>query len=138
MSGRVGYNRKNKGKPSYQPMLTFIAGTREYAGGVLHNGDKPTGESIARHLARVMDTLPKTVETFRARVDGGRLLLGGGEGLHGSELRICHRGAKNGPVVGRVTGGGVALELCTPCDPAGLIRVRAMAKGTSASPPTLG
>jgi hypothetical protein len=29
-------------------------------------------------------------------------------------------------------------ELCTPCDPAGLIRVRAMAKGTSASPPTLG
>jgi hypothetical protein len=72
-------------------MLTFIAETREYAGGVLHNGDKPTGESIARHLARVpaiwrgcppfgegarhlarvMDTLPKTVETFRARADAG-------------------------------------------------------------------
>lgn len=34
-------------------MLTFLAETREYAGGVLHNGDKPTGESIARHLARV-------------------------------------------------------------------------------------
>ncbi len=71
MGGRVSYNRKNKGKPSYQPMLTFIAETREYAGGVLHNGDKPTGESIARHLARVMDTLPKTVETFRARADAG-------------------------------------------------------------------
>ena len=53
MGGRVRYNRKNKGKPSYQPMLTFLAETREYAGGVLHNGDKPTGESIARHLARV-------------------------------------------------------------------------------------
>lgn len=43
MGGRVSYNRKNRGKPSYQPMLTFIAETREYAGGVLHNGDKPTG-----------------------------------------------------------------------------------------------
>ena len=29
MGGRVSYNRKNKGKPSYQPMLTFIAETRE-------------------------------------------------------------------------------------------------------------
>jgi hypothetical protein len=37
----------------------------------LHNGDKPIGESIARHLARVMDTLPKTVETFRATADAG-------------------------------------------------------------------
>ncbi len=53
MGGRASYNRKNKGNQSYQPMLTFIAETREYAGGVLHNGDKPTGESIPRHLARV-------------------------------------------------------------------------------------
>jgi hypothetical protein len=30
----------------------------------------PFGEG-ARHLARVMDTLPKTVETFRARADAG-------------------------------------------------------------------
>jgi hypothetical protein len=33
MGGRVSYNRKNKGKPSYQPMLTFLAETREFAGG---------------------------------------------------------------------------------------------------------
>ena len=71
MGGRVSYNRKNKGKPSYQPMLTFIAETSEYAGGGLHNGDKPTGESIARHLARVIEALPKTVETCRARADSG-------------------------------------------------------------------
>jgi hypothetical protein len=30
MGGRKGYNPKNKGKKSYQPMLTFIAETREY------------------------------------------------------------------------------------------------------------
>ena len=28
MGGRKGYNPKNKGKKSYQPMLTFIAETR--------------------------------------------------------------------------------------------------------------
>ncbi len=71
MGGRVGYNRKNRGKPSYQPMLTFIAETREYAGGQLHNGDKPSGEDIALHLARVIETLPNTVETLRARADSG-------------------------------------------------------------------
>ncbi|MFN9296829.1 MAG: hypothetical protein ACK6DZ_03865 [Acidobacteriota bacterium] len=56
MGGRVSYNRKNRGKPSYQPMLTFIAETREYAGGQLHNGDKPSGEDISLHLARVIET----------------------------------------------------------------------------------
>jgi hypothetical protein len=35
----------------------------------LQNGDKPSGESIARHLAKVMETLPKTVEVIRARAD---------------------------------------------------------------------
>src|SRR5450759_598467 len=33
MGGRKGYNPKNKGKKSYQPMLTFIAETREYVWG---------------------------------------------------------------------------------------------------------
>jgi len=71
MGGRVSYNRKNRGKPSDQPMLTFIAETREYAGGQLHNGDKPSGEDIALHLARVIETLPNTVETPRARAGAG-------------------------------------------------------------------
>ena len=52
-------------------MLTFIAETREYAGGQLHNGDKPSGEDIALDLARVIETLPNTVETVRARADAG-------------------------------------------------------------------
>jgi hypothetical protein len=67
----VSYNRKNKGKRSYRPMLAFIAETREFAGGGWHNGGKPSGESIARHLARVIETLPKTVETLRASADAG-------------------------------------------------------------------
>jgi hypothetical protein len=71
MGGRVSYNPKNKGKRSYQPMLTFIAETREYAGGGLHNGDKPSGEDIALHLAKVIQSLPKSVETVRARADSG-------------------------------------------------------------------
>lgn len=71
MGGRVSYNPKNKGKRSYQPMLTFIAETREYAGGGLHNGDKPGGEDISKHLAKVIDSLPKTVTAVRARADSG-------------------------------------------------------------------
>ena len=45
--GRKGYNPKNKGKKSFQPILTFLAETREYISGELHNGDRPTGPEIA-------------------------------------------------------------------------------------------
>lgn len=71
MGGRVSYNRKNRGKPSYQPMLTFLAETREFAGGALHNGDKATGAEIAIHLSKVIRGLPATVEKVRARADAG-------------------------------------------------------------------
>jgi hypothetical protein len=40
MGGRKSYNPKNKGKKSYQPMLTFLAETREYLWGELRNGDE--------------------------------------------------------------------------------------------------
>jgi hypothetical protein len=46
MGGRRSYNPKNKGKKSYQPMLTFIAETREYIWGELRNGDRPNGKQI--------------------------------------------------------------------------------------------
>ena len=58
MGGRKGYNPKNKGKKSYQPILTFLAETREYISGELHNGDRPTGPEIARHLKSVFEALP--------------------------------------------------------------------------------
>lgn len=71
MGGRKGYNPKNKGKKSYQPILTFLAETREYVGGELRNGDRPSGAQIARHLAGVFDSLPKSVEVIYARADSG-------------------------------------------------------------------
>src|SRR5215469_5842515 len=71
MGGRKGYNPKNKGKKSYQPILTFLAETREYIHGELHNGDRPTGPEIARHLQSVLAALPPQVEKVFARADSG-------------------------------------------------------------------
>jgi Transposase DDE domain group 1 len=71
MGGRKSYNPKNKGKKSYQPILTFLAETREYIGGELRNGDRPTGKQIARHLEGVIAAAPKSAETIYARADSG-------------------------------------------------------------------
>ena len=71
MGTRRGYNPKNKGKKSFQPILTFLAETREYISGELHNGDRPTGPEIARHLKSVFGALPPQVETIFARADSG-------------------------------------------------------------------
>jgi hypothetical protein len=58
MGARKGYNPKNKGKKSYQPILTFMAETHEYIWGELRNGDRPDGKQIARHLQGVFAALP--------------------------------------------------------------------------------
>ncbi len=50
MGARKGYNPKHKGKKSYQPILSFLAETREYAAGALRTGDRPDGHEIAAHL----------------------------------------------------------------------------------------
>ena len=71
MGGRKSYHPKNKGKKSYQPILTFLAETREYVAGELRNGDRPTGPQIVRHLESVFATLPESVETIYARADSG-------------------------------------------------------------------
>src|SRR6266852_5993497 len=71
MGGRKSYNPKNKGKKSYQPILTFLAETREYIAGELHNGDRPSGAQIARHLESVFAALPQSVPTIYARADSG-------------------------------------------------------------------
>ena len=71
MGARKSYNPQNKGKKSYQPILTFLAETREYVGGELHNGDRPSGSQIARHLEDVITTLPKGVKRIFARADAG-------------------------------------------------------------------
>src|SRR5882672_12392117 len=71
MGARKGYNPKHRGKKSYQPILTFLAETREYVGGELRKGDRPTGKQIAQHLDGVFAALPKTVERVYARADSG-------------------------------------------------------------------
>ena len=71
MGGRKSYNPKNKGKRSYQPILTFLAETREFVSGQLRNGDRPTGKQIADHLAAVFAAIPQTVASFFARADSG-------------------------------------------------------------------
>ena len=71
MGGRKSYNPKNKGKRSYQPILTFPAETREYLMGGLRNGDRPTGRQIAAHLESAFRALPGGVKKILARADSG-------------------------------------------------------------------
>jgi hypothetical protein len=71
MGGRKSYNPKNKGKKSYQPMLTFIAETREYVWGELRNGDRPSGKQIGEHLRNVQAALPPGVKRIYGRADAG-------------------------------------------------------------------
>src|ERR1035441_3103280 len=71
MGGRKGYNPKNKGKKSYQPILSFIAETQEYAAGALRTGDRPDGREIAVHLENVAKGLPAGVKRVLARADSG-------------------------------------------------------------------
>ena len=71
MGARKGYNPKNKGKLSYQPILTFMAETREYIYGDLHSGDRHSGKEIAAHIDKVVESLPACVRKIYARVDSG-------------------------------------------------------------------
>jgi hypothetical protein len=71
MGARKSYNPKNKGKKSYQPILTFLAETREYVAGELRNGDRPSGAQIARHLQSAFQSLPAGIEKLYARADSG-------------------------------------------------------------------
>jgi len=71
MGARKGYNPKNKGKKSFQPILTFMAETREYIWGELRNGDRPDGKQIARHLQSVFAALPRCIQAIFARADSG-------------------------------------------------------------------
>ncbi len=71
MGGRKSYNPKNRGKKSYQPILTFLAETREFVAGELRNGDRPTGKQIASHLRTALRMLPAGIEKIFARADSG-------------------------------------------------------------------
>jgi hypothetical protein len=71
MGARKGYNPTHRGKKSYQPILTFVAETREYIAGELRPGDRPTGKEIRAHLKSVFASLPKSVKRRYGRADSG-------------------------------------------------------------------
>jgi hypothetical protein len=104
MGGRKSYNPKNKGKKSYQPMLTFIAETREYVWGELRNGDRPTGKPIGDPIRDVHAALPPGVKRVYGRVGPrgrpGILLPGGGRGLRGIQRLVRDLGAQDGAAGG--------------------------------------
>jgi len=93
MGGRKGYNPKNRGKKSYQPMLTFIAETREYVWGELRNGDRPDGKDIGQHIRNVCQALPAGVKQIYGRADSGFYCQGAVEAYEEFDARfvICAR-----------------------------------------------
>jgi hypothetical protein len=93
MGGRKSYNPKNKGKKSFQPMLTFIGETREYVWGELRNGDRPTGKQIGDHLRNVGGALPPGVKQIYGRADAGLYCREAVEGYEQLNARfvICAR-----------------------------------------------
>jgi hypothetical protein len=99
MGARKGYNPKNKGKKSFQPILTFLAETREYVWGELRNGDRPDGKQIAPSAKCLRRLTPLHSDYLRA----GRcrfLLLGGGASLRKSQGALHHRGVQDGTFAG--------------------------------------
>src|SRR5437667_9959716 len=86
MGARKSYNPKNKGKLSYQPILTFVAETREYLYGDLHNGDRHSGKEIAAHIKKAVESLPVGVKNIYGRADSGFYC---GEAVEAYEQHHC-------------------------------------------------
>ena len=57
MGGRKSYNPKNKGKRSYQPILTFLAETREYLMGGLRKRRPAHGPTRSPPTSRALSGL---------------------------------------------------------------------------------
>jgi hypothetical protein len=86
MGARKGYNPKHRGKKSYQPILTFVAETREYISGELRKGVSISGKQITVHLDSVFRALPKGVERRYGRSDSGFYCL---EAVQAYEKHDC-------------------------------------------------
>ena len=99
MGGRKSYNPKNRGKKSYQPILTFLAETREYVSGELRNGDRPTGAEIARHLKSVWAVLPPQIKTIQARADSGFYCCGAVEAYESQGVQFIISAQKTSRLV---------------------------------------
>src|ERR1035438_5502795 len=102
MGGRKGYNPKNKGKKSYQPILTFIAETREYVWGELRNGDRPTGKQIGDHIRSVCAALPSCVKKIYGRADSGFYCREAVEAYERIDARFVTSARKTSRLVGEL------------------------------------
>jgi hypothetical protein len=107
LGGRRSYNPKNKGKKSFQPILTFLAETREYVAGELRNGDRPTGAQIARHLASVFAALPREAETIYARADSGFYCAEAVEAYERAAVQFIHLRTEDVALDRGTEGGGL-------------------------------
>ena len=133
MGGRKSYNPKNKGKKSYQPILTFLAETREYISGELRNGDRPTGAQIARHLESVFAALPTTGEDDLCPRRFGLLLWGGGGSLRKPGRAVHRLGAQDLPFGGGAESGGLEAVPAHRCRRAMRVSLSAGGLGESLS-----
>src|SRR5213594_4179673 len=95
MGARKSYNPKNKGKKSYQPILTFIAETREYLWGELHNGDRPHGQAGLRSSEESHHRCSQQRRRDLRACGFGILLRRSGGGLRRGQLRIRDRRAQD-------------------------------------------
>ena len=96
MGRRKNYNPKNKGKRSYQPILTFLAETREYLMGGYAVDDRPSGKEIVAHPESAFRALPAGVKKIFARADAGFCCReAGGGSLPTSALSVRHRSAQD-------------------------------------------
>jgi hypothetical protein len=103
MGGRRSYNPKNKGKKSYQPdpegTPTFIAETREYIWGELHNGDRPSGKQIGDHIRNACAAVPPGVKQIYGRADSGFYCREGVEGYEECDVRFAISARKTSRLV---------------------------------------
>jgi hypothetical protein len=91
-----------------QPILTFLAETKEYVAGELRNGDPPTGKQIAAHLQMVFASVPKMVKTLLGRADSGFYCWDAVAAYESVKMRVHYRGPQDGATGGAGEGGRVA------------------------------
>jgi len=74
--------------------------------GELHNGDRPSGAQIGRHLESACAALPAGVEIMHVRADSGFYGWESGGELCEASLPIHHLSAPDAALGGGVEGGG--------------------------------
>lgn len=66
--GRVGYNPRKPGRPSYHPLLCFEAHGQEFWHGSLRPGDAATNTGARAFLRRCLEKVPSQVPWSRVRL----------------------------------------------------------------------